>query len=176
MRSGFGFDKLPHYSREFTARSGSAAVQTLILSFLGLFIISFFTDTGGFNPLQKALKNTRDTPFSDQARLNLAQAYFDLRQLNLAQKETDIAKFLNFDRSPPGFEQLENDLVKLPLQEAEADNFWQSVVMKYPDYKEGWIMLMYLAKNQNNPDKLNRFRQKLENLNPNYLKNLPPGF
>ncbi len=143
-----------------------------------VFGLSFLLSSLSIKPasqLNQLLLKTSQKPEDAKAHLTLAQAYIILNQKGLAATELALGKQETnvLGQSTAEIDQLESQLVHQPHLYAAKKKYWEKVVVEKPYVRDAWVQLLFLGFNQRDITSAQGYLNKIKELDPNYIENLP---
>ncbi len=152
----------------------------LMLCVFFLALISFLNKSPS-SSLNKSLRQLSQHPISPKNHLQLAHLYLNSGDKQSAKQELVLAletiskqnNQLQVLGETTDTRALLDEIENIPIQEQKNRYFWEQIVMKYPNYRDGWIQLLYLSYNAGDLNKLKYYLAKINTLDPNFSNELP---
>ena len=139
-----------------------------------LLVISFALHTLPTSPLTAAFTQVKQNPWKLEAHLRLANVYITMGDFLTARQEMHLAQTLKDQTRVLGItSDFTNIKDKLEGKEAiKRREFWQSVVKEHPNYRDGWVQLLYLAYNSGYLLEAKSYLEKISALDPIFIDQL----
>ncbi len=156
--------------------------QICLIGLLLTMIIGLFSPPQNNTVLNVKLRQVSQFPFSVSQHLSLAELYYSTGNAMLAQAEIQQAQYLlSF---APSFLQISTDskllknkfasLEKTPQKQQELFGYWQGIAADFPQYRDAWVQLAYLAYNAGDLAKCRFYLNKMQAVDPWFMTKLPP--
>lgn len=114
-------------------------------------------------------------PFAITAHHELAKLYMQTQTLVAAQKELQLADESLLVMHTPQVLGLASDINALqqqlrekPQQLQKEQDYWLGLTQAYPNYRDAWVQLWYLASSANNNEAADFYKQQALQLDPNF--------
>lgn len=147
--------RFPHVSRKFSAKLFSYSQNSLLWACLTvLFAINVFARINLTPSYWGKLEATLLQPFSAASHQRLAQEFWMQGLRDAAQKEAVLGA------STEKLEELSENL-------EQKYNYWQSVVLTHPDYRDAYIILASLAYQLGKIEEAKKYLNQAIMLDPN---------
>ncbi len=147
-----------------------------------LFIFSLKLKPVEMLPLSQLLSDLSKQPFTLLPHIRLAHLYLTTGNARSAYQEWNTAQYVSNRPVEPidvlG-ETLEYAQVKKQLEENPEDikrviSYWQKTALAYPNYRDSWVQLAFLAFNNGEINEVKNYLNKIKALDSNYNNSLPP--
>lgn len=126
-------------------------------------------------PLTTQFQILKNVPFSLLSHIKLAQIYHQLRRQQDAYLEIQLAQeseeYIEVLGETSDSKEIANKITSEPELIEKQLAFWISITQQYPKYLDAWLQLWFLNYNHNHPTKV--FREKVLQIDPNYLIKMP---
>lgn len=149
----------PHISRIF-----SAGLWLLLLAFIGFNIFLKLTIPLSYSD---KLINVFGNPLSWDTHVALARALWQNGPKDRAIQEMLLAVELSPKEETPGTAQVLGVWQNEPLQQKQQEEYWQTILTRYSDYRDAYIQLAALSYRERNLPQAHAYLLKAQILDPN---------
>lgn len=154
--------------------------QILVGSLIAGFVASYFYHPANA-PGRQLLSKLSNFPTSTSFRAKLVQTYLDLNNQRMAQNEINFQHSLsaregNALGASTEFTNLEDKITAKATNDANLEEHWLKIADEYPNYRDAWVQLLFLAKNRGDFQKTTFYLERIRELDPNFLSTLPQSF